>query len=90
MKLKEGLLTLRNKLNDEGYETVTKNWQGSTDHPAFLEILHANFIGDMYEDPEVASLELEATQPWANVHFSERVWYTLEPTSITYYVVKGY
>jgi len=73
MKLKEGLHNLRKKLNDEGYVTETESWQGSSDHPQFLEILHADFVGDMYSDPGVASDELGATQPWADVHFSERV-----------------
>jgi hypothetical protein len=71
--LKLGLHDLRSNLLNLGYEIETERWQGGTEHPAFLEILHASMKADMYNNAEEASTELKATQPWADIHFDERV-----------------
>ena len=47
MTLKEGLHNLRKDLLENGYEIETERWQGGTDHPAFLEILHADMVCPM-------------------------------------------
>lgn len=71
--LKEGLYRLREKLYNEGYIIETERWQGGTDHPAFLEILHADMMCPMSETVEEANDLLGAVQPWADDHFAERV-----------------
>ena len=71
--LKQGLHNLRKDLLDNGYEIETERWQGGTDHPGFLEILHADMQAQMYDSQSTASEELNASQPWADIHFQERV-----------------
>ena len=71
--LKTGLHILRKALLEYGYEIETERWQGATEHPAFLEILHADMQAQMYDNVEEASTELKASQPWADLHFKERV-----------------
>ena len=71
--LKTGLHILRKALLEYGYEIETERWQGATEHPAFLEILHADMQAQMYDNAEEASTELKASQPWADLHFKERV-----------------
>ncbi len=71
--LKRGLFLLRKDLCDNGYKIETERWQGATNHPEFLEVLHASMKFKMESDPREASNALEATQPWADVHFDERV-----------------
>ena len=63
--LKTGLHILRKALLEYGYEIETERWQGATEHPAFLEILHADMQAQMYDNVEEASTELKASQPWA-------------------------
>ena len=53
--LKEGLYRLREKLLNEGYIIETERWQGGTDHPAFLEILHADMVCPMSDTAEEAN-----------------------------------
>ena len=71
--LKDALYNLRKDLLENGYEIETERWQGATEHPAFLEILHADMQAQMYDNAEEASTELKASQPWADLHFKERV-----------------
>ena len=71
--LKQGLYNLRKDLLDNGYEIETERWQGGTDHPGFLEILHADMQAQMYDNKTIASANLKASQPWADIHFQERV-----------------
>jgi len=71
--LKEGLYLLRKKLLEQGYEIETEKWQGDVNHPSFLEILHADLVVPMSRTADEASDLLNATQPWADVHFDERV-----------------
>ena len=71
--LKTGLHILRKALLEHGYEIETERWQGATEHPAFLEILHADMQAQMYDNAEEASEGLNASQPWADEHFEERV-----------------
>ena len=56
-----------------GMKPETERWQGGTDHPAFLEILHADMMCPMSETVEEANDLLGAVQPWADEHFEERV-----------------
>ena len=71
--LKEGLYLLRRKLLLEGDVVETERWQGKTDHPEFLEIIHADLVCPMEETGSDASELLNANQPWASEHFAERV-----------------
>ncbi len=71
--LHHGLFELRKKLLKDGYEIETERWQGDTNHPKFLEILHASLLCQMEDDAYMASSILKATQPWADTHFEERV-----------------
>ena len=67
--LKEGLHLLRKKLLEQGHEIETERWQGDTNHPSFLEIIHADLMVPMSSTASEASELLQATQPWADVHF---------------------
>lgn len=71
--LRDGLKGLRKMLSERGYEIQTERWQGGTDHPEFLEILHADLVCPMSNNAQEASDLLNATQPWADTHFDERV-----------------
>lgn len=71
--IKEGLQALRALLYRQGYEIQTGSWQGTDNPPKFLEILHADLVCKMYNDIQKASDEIGASQPWADVHFEERV-----------------
>ena len=70
--LGEGLTNLRRLLYRQGYEIQTASWQGTEEPPVFLEILHADLVAPMYTHASVASDDLKASQPWADVHFEER------------------
>ena len=70
--LGEGLTNLRRLLYRQGYEIQTATWQGTEEPPKFLEILHADLVAPMYTDAKNASDGLNASQPWADVHFEER------------------
>lgn len=70
--LREGLRSLRRLLYTQGYNIQTGTWQGTEAPPIFLEILHADLIAPMYNDRNIASDEIGASQPWADVHFEER------------------
>jgi len=73
--LKDGLRGLRSFLLERGYEVETERWQGKEkgEFPSFLEILHADLMVPMVNDAKEASDLLNAAQPWADVHFDERV-----------------
>jgi thymidylate synthase len=71
--LGEGLLGLRRLLYRNGYTIKTERWQGIEEPPVFIEILHADLVAKMSDDPETASALTKATQPWADEHFGERV-----------------
>lgn len=71
--LGEGLKFLRRDLLDNGYEIQTKRWQGKDEPPVFLEILHADLMCPMSDSMDTASELTNASQPWANEHFLERV-----------------
>ena len=71
--LGEGLYKLRQLLLLQGYEIQTASWQGTKEPPTFLEVLHADLVAKMSDDPEHASNICKATQPWADIHFKERV-----------------
>lgn len=71
--LGEGLREMRRGLYDNGYEIQTAMWQGTEEPPVFLEILHADLVARMSPTEEQASDVTGATQPWAKVHFAERV-----------------
>ena len=71
--LGEGLFKLRHLLYHQGYEIQTASWQGTESPPVFLEVLHADLTAKMSDDPQEASDLCNATQPWADAHFAERV-----------------
>lgn len=71
--LGEGLNNLRKRLRDHGYTIQSKSWQGTEDPPTFLEILHADLVAPMSNDIDKLSDMLGADQPWATLHFLERV-----------------
>ena len=73
--LKDGIRGLRSLLLERGYEVETEMWQGKQkgEFPGFLEILHADLMVPMVNDAKEASDLLNAAQPWADVHFDERV-----------------
>lgn len=73
INLGEGLYKLRHLLYNQGYEIRTERWQGTDEPPAFLEVLHADLVAKMSNDMVTASEVTNATQPWAAVHFQERV-----------------
>lgn len=69
----EALKALRNQLYKEGYTVETETWQGTEKPPQMLEILHAGAVCNMENTYEKASDSVRATQPWAGIHFQERV-----------------
>ena len=71
--LGEGLYKLRKLLLESGYSIQTASWQGTKEPPTFLEILHADLVAKMSDDSKDASKICQATQPWADTHFEERV-----------------
>lgn len=71
--LGEGLKFLRRDLLNNGYEIKTESWQGTEEPPVFWEILHGDLVCPMEDTIEKASEVTDASQPWANEHFAERV-----------------
>ena len=64
---------LRDNLVNDGTIIRTKSWQGTKQPPAMIELLHISEKVQMLEDPKELSDALRASQPWANIHFKERV-----------------
>lgn len=64
---------LRDKLVNDGVVIKTKSWQGTRQPPAMVELLHISEKIQMLEDPRSISEAVNAKQPWANIHFAERV-----------------
>ena len=54
-----------------GEVVETEHWQGGTEHPKFLEVLNISPRVQMLTEGE--GLENLASQPWAAIHFDERV-----------------
>jgi|TARA_R100000081_G_C4816873_1_gene175859 thymidylate synthase len=71
--LKEGLHNLRKLLLTQGYSVITDTWQAESNPPEFHEILFASLVCPMASSANESSVLLSATQPWANMHFDERV-----------------
>jgi len=63
---------LRKKVTNQGSLIETKKWQGIKNPPKMLELLHVSVKVQMMNTPKEASDAVNAKQPWANVHFSER------------------
>lgn len=55
-------------LLDRGYEVSTEKWQGLEKPPAFLELMNVSF-----QVPMVTADSLKPNQPWADIHFQERI-----------------
>jgi thymidylate synthase len=70
--MKQIVKKLRDKLVNEGSVVRTTRWQGTTEPPAMVEILHISEKIQMLEDPKEISDAVNAKQPWANIHFKER------------------
>lgn len=64
---------LRDKLINEGKVIKTSSWQGTKEPPAMRELLHVAEKIQMLDNPKDVSDVLRAKQPWANLHFKERV-----------------
>lgn len=64
---------LREKLINEGKIIKTKSWQGTKQPPAMIEILHVSEKIQMLGGAKEVSDAVNAKQPWANIHFKERV-----------------
>lgn len=64
---------LRDKLVNEGEVIKTSSWQGTDNPPEMVEVLHISELIPMLNDAKELSDVLGAKQPWANVHFKERV-----------------
>jgi len=71
--LGEGLRKLRCFLYYHGHEIQTERWQGKEDPPVFIEVLHGSMFAPMANTVQLASESCDATQPWADMHFDERV-----------------
>ena len=71
--LDKGLQQLRQDLLNRGYKVKTESWQGKQNDQIMLEVLHANIKEKMFNCKKEASDKLKATQPWADIHFKERV-----------------
>ena len=64
---------LRDELITNGSIIRTNSWQGTKQPPAMVEILHVSEKIQMQQSANDASDAVNAKQPWANVHFLERV-----------------
>lgn len=64
---------LRNLLANETTLIQTKKWQGIKSPSPMVEILHVSEKIQMLPNKKEASEALKAKQPWADIHFSERV-----------------
>jgi len=73
MNLTDAIKQARQSLLSWGKEVATERWQDVKDPPAFLEMLNLHLTADMAQDPLEASNLTSAWQPWASVHFAERV-----------------
>jgi len=64
---------LRDQLLHEGVTIQTSSWQGTKSPPAMIEILHVSEKIPMLDNAKDISDAVNAKQPWANIHFKERV-----------------
>lgn len=64
---------IRLSLLNNGVSVKTKSWQGKTNPPEFIEILHVNEKIKMENDIDNLIKESKALLPWAEDHFNERV-----------------
>lgn len=71
--MKKIVKKLREQLVNEGHIVQTSSWQGTKQPPAMVEILHVSEKIQMLDDPSDLSDAVNAKQPWANIHFKERV-----------------
>ena len=67
------LKELRKTILCKGQIVKTKRWQGKTDHPNFLELLHVDVLMKMEQTIEDMQKECNPMLPWADEHFEERV-----------------
>jgi len=64
---------LRDRLVKEGTLVQTRSWQGTAKPPMMLELLHVSEKVEMLCSAKGVSNAVNAKQPWANIHFKERV-----------------
>ena len=64
---------LRDRLVTGGKVIKTQSWQGTKHPPAMVEILHVSEKIQMQQSANDASKAVKAKQPWADIHFMERV-----------------
>jgi len=71
--MKEAIRNLRRRLLDEGLPFVSRNWQGKPVNLPFIELINVTFRCDMEQTKEAAQIATKSSQPWADLHFAERV-----------------
>ncbi len=64
---------LRDKLVNNGSILRTTRWQGTKEPLPMVELLHISEKVQMLDNPKELSDAVNAKQPWANIHFKERV-----------------
>lgn len=65
--------SLRQDLLSFGRDFESKNWQGKEAPPPFIELINVSFHAMMEPTIELAQKATNANQPWADLHFDERV-----------------
>ncbi len=73
LDLESGIKKSRKLLLSSGRMVSTNSWQGKENPPSFLEFLHMSLCVEMAQSEEEASRLTCANQPWAFLHFKERV-----------------
>lgn len=73
ISLSEGIRKARKGLLKMGSVVKTQIWQGKENPPSFIEFLHMSLCVPMAQSEEEASFETCADQPWAKIHFGERI-----------------
>ncbi len=71
--MKDNIYRLRARLFSAGKYITTKNWQGKGNPPEMIEMLHVSEVIPMVDNVQVLTAVTNAKQPWANIHFEERV-----------------
>ena len=71
--MRNSINMLRQRVLEEGKIVKTEKWQGKSDHPEFLELLHVRDLIPMRQTIEDIKVECNPMLPWADKHFLERV-----------------
>lgn len=71
--LRTALWKTRQFLLHSGIPVSTATWQDIQDPPKFLEVTNLSVLVPMADDSPICSALVNASQPWAEEHFVERV-----------------